>query len=224
MDVFLNFFEQVDKVIFELITTNGRLAYLILFAIIFSETGLVVMAFLPGDSLLFVVGTLAALGSLNYFVIVPLLVGAAILGNTVNYFIGRFFGYKIMSSEKSRFINKESIEKTAKFYEVHGAKTVVIAQFIPFARSAAPFLAGTGSMNYTRFITYNIVGAIAWVVTFVSAGYLFGNVPIIKNNLSLIVFVVVSFVLIVAFITQLKMFFEKRRNNRRIKRIERKKE
>lgn len=224
MDFFLNFFEQVDKVIFELITTNGRLAYLILFAIIFSETGLVVMAFLPGDSLLFVVGTLAALGSLNYFVIVPLLVGAAILGNTVNYFIGRFFGYKIMSSEKSRFINKESIEKTAKFYEVHGSKTVVIAQFIPFARSAAPFLAGTGSMNYTRFITYNIVGAIAWVVTFVSAGYLFGNVPIIKNNLSLIVFVVVSFVLIVAFITQLKMFFEKRRNNRRIKRIERKKE
>lgn len=224
MDFFLNFFEQVDKVIFELITTNGRLAYLILFAIIFSETGLVVMAFLPGDSLLFVVGTLAALGSLNYFVIVPLLVGAAILGNTVNYFIGRFFGYKIMSSEKSRFINKESIEKTAKFYEVHGSKTVVIAQFIPFARSAAPFLAGTGSMNYTRFITYNIVGAIAWVVTFVSAGYLFGNVPIIKNNLSLIVFVVVSFVLIVAFITQLKMFFEKRRNNRRIKRIESKKE
>ncbi len=205
MDVFLNFFQQLDDFILELITTNGELAYLILFTIIFSETGLVVMAFLPGDSLLFVTGTLAALGSLNYFVIVPLLIGAAILGNTVNYFIGRFFGSRIMKSKKQRFINKESIRKTEQFYEQHGSKTIVIAQFIPFARSAAPFLAGTGNMHYPKFISFNIIGAIVWVLTFVTGGYLFGNVPIIKNNLSLIVFVVVSFVLLVAFLTQAKI-------------------
>lgn len=215
----------MDTFIFEAITTHGKLAYLILFTIIFSETGLVVMAFLPGDSLLFAVGTLSALGSLNYFFIVPLLIAAAVLGNTTNYFIGRFFGNRILNSKNNRFINKESIDKTSQFYEVHGTKTVVIAQLIPFARSASPFLAGTGSMNYTKFITYNIIGAIAWVGIFVSAGYLFGNVPIIKNNLSLIVFVVISFVLFIAFISQVKNFIGKRRTkiiNRRIERIERK--
>lgn len=222
MDVFINFFQELDDFILELITSNGRLAYLILSVIIFSETGLVIMAFLPGDSLLFVTGTLTALGTFKLYIIIPLLIGAAVLGNTTNYFIGKFFGNKIINAKKHHFINKDSIRTTAEFYEKHGSKTVVIAQFIPLARSAAPFLAGTGSMHYRKFIIFNIIGAIIWVTTFVTAGYLFGNVPFIKNNLSLIVVIVVSFVLILAFLTQVKLFIEKRRNNIKNKRLARK--
>jgi len=173
------------------IRSYGTWTYGILFLIIFLETGLVVTPFLPGDSLLFAGGTFAALGSLDAKWLVISLSIAAIAGDTVNYWIGHAVGPKVFTKEKSRFLNKEYLYRTHRFYEKYGGKTIILARFIPIIRTFAPFVAGIGSMTYRRFIIYNVSGGIAWVVMFVLGGYLFGNIPVVKQNFSLVIFAII---------------------------------
>jgi len=173
------------------IRSYGTWTYGILFLIIFLETGLVVTPFLPGDSLLFAGGTFAALGSLDAKWLVISLSIAAIAGDTVNYWIGHAVGPKVFTKEKSRFLNKEHLYRTHRFYEKYGGKTIILARFIPIIRTFAPFVAGIGSMTYRRFIIYNVFGGIAWVVLFVLGGYLFGNIPVVKQNFSLVIFAII---------------------------------
>lgn len=182
----MDFILHIDKHIAEFVATYGTGTYAIIFLIIFCETGLIVAPFLPGDSLLFAAGSLAALGSLDPHLLFVLITVAAIIGDFVNYSIGKFSGEKILASN-SRFIKKENIEKTNKFYEKHGGKTIILARFIPIVRTFAPFVAGTAKMNYRNFLIYNVVGAILWAGIFVYAGFFFGNIPIVKNNFKYVV-------------------------------------
>jgi membrane-associated protein len=182
---------HLDKHLDLLIRNYGVWTYAILFVIIFLETGLVVTPFLPGDSLLFAAGTFAALGSLDARWLVISLSIAAIAGDTVNYWIGHTIGPKVFSKEKSRFLNKEYLYRTHRFYEKYGGKTIILARFIPIIRTFAPFVAGIGSMTYRSFLIYNISGGIAWVVIFVLGGYLFGNIPVVKQNFSLVIFAII---------------------------------
>ena len=194
MDLIKALFEilmHLDKHLDLLIRNYGVWTYGILFLIIFLETGLVVTPFLPGDSLLFAGGTFAALGSLDAKWLVISLSIAAIAGDTVNYWIGHTVGPKVFTKEKSRFLNKEHLYRTHRFYEKYGGKTIILARFIPIIRTFAPFVAGIGSMTYRRFIIYNISGGIAWVVMFVLGGYLFGNIPVVKQNFSLVIFAII---------------------------------
>lgn len=184
------FFIHIDHHLGELITVLGPMAYLMLFAVIFSETGLVVAPFLPGDSLLFMTGAIAALGSLNIFWLFALLGMAAIIGDSVNYAIGKYFGQK-MFKKHSRFLKEEYLERTHKFYEKYGAKTIVLARFVPIVRTFAPFVAGMGSMSYKTFLTYNVVGGIVWVGLFLFGGFWFGNIPIIKNNFAIVTLIII---------------------------------
>jgi len=178
--------ELLDFILF--ITDYGVWIYAILFLIIFVETGLVVMPFLPGDSLLFAAGALAAsTGAMNPYILVILLFTAAVLGDTLNYHIGKFIGPRVFEIE-SRFINKKHLTYTQKFFEKHGGKTIIFARFIPFARTFAPFVAGAGHMNYKYFLSFNVIGAICWVGSFVILGYLFGNMPIVKDNFTHLIF------------------------------------
>jgi membrane-associated protein len=182
---------HLDKHLDLVIRNYGIWTYAILFLIIFLETGLVVTPFLPGDSLLFAGGTFAALGSLDARWLVISLSIAAIAGDTANYWIGYTVGPKVFNKEKSRFLNKEHLYRTHRFYEKYGGKTIILARFIPIIRTFAPFVAGIGSMTYRRFILYNISGGIAWVVIFVLGGYLFGNIPVVKQNFSLVIFAII---------------------------------
>ncbi|QQN39528.1 DedA family protein [Acinetobacter sp. CS-2] len=184
----LDFILHVDAHLLEFITDYGVWIYAILFLIIFVETGLVVMPFLPGDSLLFAAGALAAsTGAMNPYILVILLFTAAVLGDTLNYHIGKFIGPRVFEIE-SRFINKKHLTYTQKFFEKHGGKTIIFARFIPFARTFAPFVAGAGHMNYRYFLSFNVIGAICWVGSFVILGYLFGNMPIVKDNFTHLIF------------------------------------
>ncbi len=178
----IDFILHIDKYLHLIVQNYGILSYLILFFIVFCETGLVVTPFLPGDSLLFVAGTLAANGILNLFFLFIVFVIAAILGDTVNYWIGNYFGERVFL----RFVNKNYIERTKEFYRKHGGKTIVIARFIPIIRTFAPFIAGVGKMNYLRFLIFNVIGAIVWVGIFVFGGYYFGGISFVQNNLSFI--------------------------------------
>ncbi len=180
IDILLHLDVHLDLVI----RSYGFWTYGILFLIIFLETGLVVTPFLPGDSLLFAAGTFAALGSLDVTWVIILLSIAAIAGDTANYWIGHASGPKVFSKEKSRLFNKEYLYRTHQFYEKYGGKTIIIARFVPIVRTFAPFVAGIGSMTYGRFIAYNVVGGIGWVMLLVFGGYFFGNIPFIKNNFS----------------------------------------
>lgn len=182
---------HLDKHLFDLCTQYGAWVYAILFLIVFCETGLVVTPFLPGDSLLFAVGSLAAIQALDLTLSIMLLMVAAILGDTVNYWIGNYVGPKVFHQEKSRFLNKEYLVRTHQFYERHGGKTIIIARFIPIIRTFAPFVAGIGSMTYRRFIMFNVVGGALWVLLFVPAGYFFSSVPFVKNNFSLVIIALV---------------------------------
>jgi membrane-associated protein len=184
---FIEIILHLDKHLLDLCTQYGMWVYAILFVIIFCETGLVVTPFLPGDSLLFAVGSLAAIGALDPTIAVALLIAAAILGDTVNYWIGNYVGPKVFYQEKSRFLNKEYLLRTHRFYEKHGGKTIILARFLPIIRTFAPFVAGIGSMTYRRFITFNVVGGALWVLLFVTAGFFFGSVPFVKNNFSLVI-------------------------------------
>lgn len=184
----INFILHVDAHLLEFITNYGVWVYGILFLIIFVETGLVVMPFLPGDSLLFAAGALAAsTGAMDPVVLTGLLFIAAVLGDTLNYHIGKFVGPRVFEGE-SRFINKQHLTYTQKFFEKHGGKTIIFARFVPFARTFAPFVAGAGSMNYKYFLTYNVIGAFIWISSFITLGYLFGNMPIVKENFTHLIF------------------------------------
>lgn len=184
----LDFILHVDDHLLEFITNYGVWIYAILFLIIFVETGLVVMPFLPGDSLLFAAGALAAsTGAMDPWVLIPLLFVAAVLGDTLNYHIGKFIGPRVFAVE-SRFINKKHLLATQQFFARHGGKTIIFARFVPFARTFAPFVAGAGSMNYKYFLSYNVIGGFLWISSFVILGYLFGNMPIVKDNFTYLIF------------------------------------
>ncbi len=190
---FIDLFLHLDKHLNEVIQDYGIWTYLILFLIIFCETGLVVTPILPGDSLLFAAGALSATtGSpLNPVVLFLLLSVAAILGDTVNYWIGAYVGPKVFQKEKVRFFKKEYLVRTHEFYEKHGGKTIIIARFIPIIRTFAPFVAGIGSMTYWHFIGFNIAGGLLWVAVTIFSGYLFGNIPFVKNNFSIVIIAIV---------------------------------
>jgi len=187
----IDFILHIDRHLLELCNAYGTWVYAILFLIIFCETGFVVTPFLPGDSLLFAVGSLAAIGALDFTFSIVLLIAAAVLGDTVNYWIGNYVGPKVFHQEHGRLLNKEYLIRTHQFYEKHGGKTIVIARFLPIIRTFAPFVAGIGSMTYRRFIVYNVFGGALWVLLFIPAGYFFGSVPLIKNNFSLVIIVLV---------------------------------
>jgi len=188
---FIDFFLHLDKHLAEVIASYGVYTYVLLFVIIFLETGLVVTPILPGDSLLFAAGTFAALGSLHVGVVFGLLAVAAVLGDTVNYAIGKYLGPKVFHFPKSRFFNPEHLKKTHAFYEKYGGKTIIIARFVPIVRTFAPFVAGIGAMTYPKFLAYNIVGGIAWVAICVFAGYFFGNLPFVRQNFSLVILAII---------------------------------
>lgn len=195
---------HLDKYLDSIIRSYGSLTYGILFLIVFCETGLVITPILPGDSLLFATGTVAALGSLDLSLIIILLSIAAIAGDTVNYWIGYLVGPKVFSKEKSRLFNKEYLDRTHHFYQKYGGKTIIIARFIPIIRTFAPFVAGVGRMTYKRFIIYNILGGIGWIVTFVLGGYFFGNIPLVKNNFALIILAIIIISILPAIIEYLR--------------------
>ena len=186
----LDFFLHLDKHLGEILARFGNWTYLILFLIIFCETGLVITPFLPGDSLLFAVGALAGLGSLDVKVLIVLLCIAAIVGDTVNYWIGKYIGPRAFSGN-IRFLKKEHLDRTHAFFERHGGKTIILARFVPIIRTFAPFVAGVGAMSYPRFIAYNVIGGVVWVNLFVLAGYLFGNLPTVKENFTLVIMVII---------------------------------
>lgn len=200
----IDFIIHLDVHLGEIISTYGGLTYGILFLIIFAETGLVVTPFLPGDSLLFAAGAFAALGDLNIWLMVGLLMLAAILGDTVNYWVGHFFGQKIVDNPKIKFVNQEHIDKTQAFYKKHGGKTIVLARFVPIVRTFAPFVAGVGKMNYSQFILYNVVGGVVWVMLFGWAGFFFGNMPAVKHNFTLVIFAIIGVSLVPMLVEWLK--------------------
>lgn len=191
----INFILHIDVHLGELIASYGPFVYAILFVIIFVETGLVFVPFLPGDSLLFAAGAFAALGSLNPFLVFGLLALAAVLGDTANYWIGHFFGQAIIANPKLP-LNQSHIDKTNKFFDKHGGKTILLARFVPIVRTFAPFVAGVGKMHYGKFISYNLIGGVSWVALFTFAGYFFGNVPFVKHNFSLVILLIIAISLV----------------------------
>lgn len=187
----IDFILHLDKYISILIQDFGLWTYFILFLIVFCETGLVVTPFLPGDSLLFAAGAFAARGELNIIWLFLLLSAAAIIGDTINYWIGHTIGPKIFQKENVRFLKKEHLERTHNFYEKYGGETIIIARFIPIIRTFAPFVAGIGKMTYWRFISYNIIGGIGWVAIFTFGGYFFGNISFVKKNFTIIILAII---------------------------------
>jgi membrane-associated protein len=183
---------HLDRYLGEWLALYGAWFYAILFVIIFCETGLVVWPFLPGDSLLFVVGALAATAGLDVVFLTALIVVAALSGDNVNYWIGRWLGPRVFHFRESRLFNPKHLERTHAFYDRHGGKTIVIARFVPIVRTFAPFVAGIGQMFYARFLAFSAVGAMLWSVSLVGAGYLFGNIPAVKNNLTLVIIAIVA--------------------------------
>jgi membrane-associated protein len=200
----VDFFLHLDHYLHLIIGRFGSTTYVILFGIIFAETGLVVTPFLPGDSLLFATGAFAAAGSLDILTVYALLLVAAILGDTVNYAIGKRFGNALIARANGRWIKKEHLEKTHRFYERHGAKTIVFARFVPIVRTFAPFVAGVGGMDYKRFATFNVVGGVAWVTMFIFGGYWFGNIPFVKQNFTLVILAIIAVSFIPGFIEFLR--------------------
>ena len=214
MEIFakcIDLFVHLDRHLAELIRDYGVWTYAILFVIIFCETGLVVTPFLPGDSLLFAAGALAATGEMNPHTLVALLSLAAILGNMVNYTIGYALGPKVFHEKKSLFFNKKHLDRTHQFYEKYGGLTIIFARFIPIIRSFAPFIAGIGRMTYTRFTLYNVTAGIAWVAVFIYAGYFFGNLPFVKKNFSLVILAIIVISLLPPVIEYLRQRGKKQR-------------
>jgi len=188
---FVDLLLHLDKHLAVIIQQYGGWTYLILFLIIFCETGLVATPILPGDSLLFATGAFAAAGALDVTVVLILLAIAAIAGDTLNYWIGAYIGPKAFQYKNSRFFKKEYLIRTHEFYEKHGGKTIIIARFMPIIRTFAPFVAGVGEMSYSRFLSYNVVGGILWINLLVLAGYFFGNIPFVKKNFTMVIFVII---------------------------------
>jgi len=208
---FIDFFLHLDKHLFNIVEQYGTLTYVILFLIVFTETGLVIMPLLPGDSLLFAAGAIAAneTTGLNVWLIIIILIIAALLGDNVNYFMGKTFGGQIKKREKILFLKREYLEKTEAFYEKHGGSTVIMARFIPIVRTVAPFVAGAGSMNYSRYIVFCVVGALLWVPTLTLLGYFFGNMDIVKKNFELVIFGIIGISILPMVFSYLKSRFAK---------------
>ena len=211
----IDFILHIDDHLTSIISQYGLWTYAILFAIIFVETGLVIMPFLPGDSLLFAAGAFASRGSLNPFVLTVLLSIAAIIGDTVNYWIGRYFGPRAFRAN-SKILNPRHLERAHEFYERHGGKAIVFARFVPIVRTFAPFVAGMGAMSYSKFIFYNITGGIVWITLFVWAGYFFGNIPAVEKNFEIVIFAIIGLSVVPMVIE-----YWKERRRTRIERIER---
>ena len=187
----IDFILHIDQHLTELAAQYGVWIYGILFLIIFCETGLVVMPLLPGDSLLFAAGSIAAIGEMNIHLMVVLLIIAAILGDAVNFMVGKFFGEKLFANPNSKIFKQSHLQKTQQFYAKHGGKTIILARFIPIVRTFAPFVAGMGHMTYHHFLAYNVIGGVLWVTIFSYLGYFFGNLPIVKDNLSLVLIAII---------------------------------
>jgi membrane-associated protein len=204
----IEFILHIDEHLDIFIKDYGTLTYAILFAIVFVETGLVIMPLLPGDSLLFAAGALAAKNpdGLNLWYLIPLLIAAALLGDNTNYFIGKFFGKTIREKDQLLFLKRSHIEKTESYYQKYGGRTVIMARFIPIVRTVAPFIAGAGSMDYPKYIRFCIIGAILWVVGVSFLGYILGNIPFVKNNFETVIFGII-FISILPMIIE---FFRKR--------------
>ena len=188
---FFEIFMHLDKHLSMIIQQYGTVTYFILFMIIFCETGLVVTPFLPGDSLLFAAGTFAALGALDVKWLYILLSAAAIIGDNVNYWIGHFIGPKIFRKENVRFLNKKHLDRTHEFYQKYGTKAIIIARFMPIVRTFSPFVAGLGRMTYMRFLPFDIMGGLLWISVCVFGGYFFGNIPIVKQNFTIVIFIII---------------------------------
>ncbi len=201
---FFNFVMHLDENLTVLANNFGVWTYVILFAVVFCETGLVVTPFLPGDSMIFVIGALSASGELDLKVITIVLMAAAILGDTCNYHLGKLFGPMVFKKDNVRFLKKEHLIKTHNFYEKHGGKTIILARFIPIIRTFAPFVAGMGSMSYTKFISYNIIGGVLWVALFLTAGYFFGNVPVVQDNFTLVILAIIAISVLPGLVAYLK--------------------
>jgi membrane-associated protein len=210
---FIDIFLHLDKYLAQITTDYGTWTYMILFLVIFCETGLVVTPFLPGDSLLFATGALAANPSsnLNVWLLALLLIIAAFIGDTLNYSIGKYLGVKVFEKDY-RFLKKEYLLRTQAFYEKHGGKTIIFARFIPIIRTFAPFVAGVGSMNYARFISYNAFGGIFWVLSFLFLGYQFGDTEIVRKNFTLVIFAIIILSVMPAVIELLKAKLAKSKN------------
>ncbi len=204
-------FLHLDVHLNEIIIQYGTLTYIILFVVIFGETGLVITPFLPGDSLLFAAGTFAAKGSFDVHVLFLILTVAAVAGDTANYWIGHYVGPKVFEKEKVRFLKKEYLDRTHKFFEKYGGKTIILARFVPIVRTFAPFVAGVGKMTYPKFISYNIIGGAAWVALFTYVGYFFGNIPIVKHNFSIAILTIILISLIPGFVE----FMRHKKNRKR---------
>ncbi len=188
---FIDFFRHLDQHLVAILSFFGPSTYVILFLIIFAETGLVVTPFLPGDSLLFAIGALiASTGQLNVWLLIFLLTVAAIVGDSVNYAIGHYIGPRVFT-DKFRFLKREYLERTHQFYEKHGGKTIILARFIPIIRTFAPFVAGVGSMTYPKFFSFNVIGALLWVPTFILVGFFFGNLPFVKANFEYVILAII---------------------------------
>jgi membrane-associated protein len=187
----VDFVLHIDVHLDQIIRDFGTWTHLILFLIVFCETGLVVTPILPGDSMLFAVGTFAARGSLDLWTSLVLLSIAAVLGDTANYWIGAKVGPKVFHGETSRFLNRRHLDRTHEFYEKYGGKTIIIARFVPIVRTFAPFVAGIGKMSYVKFLSYNVVGGLGWILIFVLGGYFFGNIPLVKRNFTLVILAII---------------------------------
>ncbi len=223
MEVFLevitfliDFVLHIDRHLLALCTDYGAWVYAILFIVVFCETGLVVTPFLPGDSLLFAAGSMAAIGALDVTWLILILIAAAILGDTVNYSAGRFVGPKVFQEKHGRFLNKEYLLRTHAFYEKHGGKTIIIARFLPIIRTFAPFVAGIGNMAYPRFLFFNVFGGVLWVLLFALVGYWFGNIPFVKNNFSLVIVALVLIPAIPAAVEFVRMQVARRKSKRSV--------
>ena len=204
----INFVLHIDTYLPKILEDYGTLAYIILFLIIFAETGLVVTPFLPGDSLLFAIGAITARGDLDLTLILILLTFAAILGDTVNYSVGAFFKERILNGERIRFIKESHIERTKEFYDDYGGKTIIIGRFVPIIRTFAPFVAGIGTMEYKQFLFYNVIGGVIWITIFTIAGYYFGNLPMIRKNFTLVIFAII----ILSILPAVFEFFRSKKN------------
>ena len=202
----VDLFLHLDVHLQQIIAQYGTVTYVLLFAVIFGETGLVITPFLPGDSLLFASGTFAAKGSFNVHFLFILLVIAAVLGDTVNYWIGHYVGPKVFEKEKVRFLKKEYLERTHKFFEKYGGKTIILARFVPIVRTFAPFVAGIGAMTYSRFILYNIIGGILWSALFLYGGFFFGNIEFVKHNFSLVILAIIFISILPGIIEAVRKF------------------
>jgi membrane-associated protein len=211
----IDFILHIDRHLVDLCAMYGMWIYAILFLIVFCETGLVVTPFLPGDSLLFAIGSLAAIGAMQVEYAIPLLISAALTGDNTNYWIGRKIGPKVFSQEKSQFFNKEYLDRTHRFYDKHGRITVILARFLPFIRTFAPFVAGIGRMTYQIFLLFSIIGAFLWVNLFVLVGYFFGNLPFIKQNFSIVVIALVLIPGLPALVEFVRHFLERRKKNKK---------